>query len=223
MRNLVINAAYGSWYPKGQKRLVESLRDTGYRGDILTWCNEKINSYHNPKHPYTIKVAAWHEAIIRGYEKIFWLDSSVYAVKDITSMFDTIEEDQVYFWRSGWNLAQTATDKDLEFAEFTRDEAEGMYECASGIVGINLSWCSARKVMNTFFNAYRAGVCSTSRNHDNQSSDPRFKFGRQDQTAFTIAFHKSGFTNEDMYDQNIHCTFMQENYPESVYLKVSGL
>lgn len=223
MRNLVINAAYGSWYPKGQKRLVESLRDTGYRGDILTWCNEKINHWHNLKHPYTIKAASWAEAIKRGYEKIFWLDCSVIALKDITPMFDLLEDKGIYFWRSGWNLAQTATDKDLQFAGFTRDEAEGMYECASGIIGIDTKWERSQRLMEIFFEACDTGVCSSSRFHDNQSSDPRFKFGRQDQTAFTIAFHESGFTNDDMYDQNIHCTFMQENYPESVYLKVSGL
>lgn len=219
----VINAAYGKWYPKGQKRLVESLRDTGYTGDILTWTNQIINGYHDPSCPYSIKPAAFIEAIKKGYTEILWLDSSIYAVKSIEPVFDLIERDGIYLWKSGWNLAQTATDKDLEFAGYTRDEAEHLHECASGIVGLNRNKRKVIDLMSIYLDAKRAGVFCTSRNHDNQSSDPRFKFGRQDQTAMTIAFHKAGFTNEDMHEQNVYSSFFQESYNESVCLVVHGL
>lgn len=221
--NVVINSAYGSWYPKGQKRLVESLRSTGYDGDILTWTNEVINKHHDPKFPYTMKAAAFVEAIKKGYTRILWIDSSVYAIKNIEAIFQEMEKRKVYFWKSGWNLAQTAADSDLNWAGITRDEAELLHECASGIVGINLAHHKSRLLMSIFLDANLAGVCSTSRFHDNQSKDPRFKFARQDQTAFTIAFHKAGFKNEDMFEQNVHCSFVQESYKESVSLVVHGL
>lgn len=221
--NVVINSAFGSWYPKGQKRLIESLRDTGYEGDILTWTNEIINTHHKKEYPYTMKAASFVEAIKKGYTHILWLDSSVFAIKNITPIFDLIEQKGIYFWKSGWNLAQTAADSDLSWAGINRDEAENIHECASGIVGINTNISKARYLLDVFMDANKAGVCNTSRFHSNQSNDPRFKFARQDQTAFTIAFHKAGYKNDQMFDQNIHCAFFQQSYKESVSLVVKGM
>jgi hypothetical protein len=223
MRTVVINAAWKGWYSKGQKRLVESLRDTGYTGDVLTWDNEVINSHHSPAHPYTMKAAAWVEAIKKGYTHILWLDCSVYAIQDITPLFELINRQGKYFWKSGWNLAQSSADSDLQWAGITRDEAELLHECASGIVGMSIYAPRISTLIDLFLKANKAGICATSRFHANQSSDPRFRFARQDQTAMSLAFHKSGFTNDQMYEQNIYSSFFQESYNESVYLVVQGM
>lgn len=223
MKQVVINAAYGSWYPKGQKRMIESLRKTGYEGDILTWTNEIINSHHKKEYPYTMKAAAFVEAIKKGYTHILWVDCSVYAIKNITSIFDLIDQKGIYFWKSGWNLAQSSADSDLQWAGIDRDEAEHLHECASGIVGINIEDPKVKLLMSIFFDANNAGVCNTSRFHDNQSKDPRFKFARQDQTAFTIAFHRAGYKNEHMFEQGVYSSFPQESYNKSVMLIVQGM
>lgn len=221
--NCVINSAWGDGYVKGQNRMIESIRSQGYKGDILTWRNEKINYHHITEHPYTMKAAAFWEALKKGYKNILWLDCSVMASKDITPIFDVIEKEGVYFWRSGWLLSDSATDRDLEIAGMDRDQAEKLMECASGIVGINTHNPMSRHLLLDFIDMNAAGVCSTSRNHDNQSSDPRFKWGRQDQTAFTIAFHKAGFTH--MYDQNVFTSYYERGrrYPESVMFLIKGL
>jgi hypothetical protein len=221
--NVVINAAYGSWYPRGQKRLVDSLRATGYEGDILTFCDEPINEHFNPRKPYTIKAATFIEAIKKGYTNILWLDCSVWSVKNITPFFDLIERESVYFWRSGWNLAQSAADSDLEYAGWTRDEAERLYECASGMVGLNMKDNRVKQLMDIFIDANKKGVCSTSRNHDNQSQDPRFKFARQDQTALSIAYHKVGFTNEGMYVSGQYSAYTDAPESETVIFKMQGM
>jgi hypothetical protein len=219
--NVVINSAYGSWYPKGQQRLLNSLRDTGYHGDIRLWNNEVINEHHDPLHPYTMKAAAFVEAQRRGFKNILWMDSSVWAIKNIMPLFDLIEREGMFFWKSGWNLAHTATDKDLQIGGFTRDEAEKLHECASGVVGLNLE--KTKNLFDLFVDYNSLGVCSTSRHHDNQSKDPRFKFGRQDQTAFTMAFYKSGFTK--MFDPGVYCDYQQDEktYNESVLLLIRGM
>lgn len=221
--NCVVNAAWGDGYAKGQRRLIESLRSHGYTGDILTWSNEKINKHHDVEHPYTMKAAAFVEAIKKGYSNILWLDCSVICLKNITPFFELIKTESVYFWQSGWKLSDSATDKDLEFAGLTRDEAETMIECASGIVGLNFDDRDVRRLFYIFLDANEFGVCSTSRNHDGQSSDPRFKWGRQDQTAFTIAFHKAGF--DKMYEANLYSSYYErgKRYPESVVFLIKGL
>lgn len=219
--NVVINSAYGAWYPSGQQRLIDSLRNTGYIGDILTYCNQPINEHFNPENPYTIKAATFIEAIKKGYTNILWLDCSVWAVKNITPIFDLIDEESVYFWKSGWNLAQSAADSDLEYAGWTRDEAELLYECASSMVGINMKDHRVKKLMEIFIDANSKGVCSTSRHHDNQSQDPRFLFARQDQTALSIAFHKSGFTK--MYDPGVYSIYDGAPESETVTFKMRGM
>jgi len=221
--NVVINAAYGSWYPRGQQRLIDSLRSTGYYGEVLTYCNEPINEHFNPRSPYTIKAATFIEAIKKGYTNILWLDCSVFALKNIQPMFDLIEKESVYFWRSGWNLAQSASDSDLAYAGWTRDEAELLYECASGMVGLNMKDNRVKRLMDIFIDANKKGVCSTSRYHDNQSKDPRFKFARQDQTALTIAYHKVGFTNEQMFESGAYSAYFQSDINETVILAMQGM
>lgn len=218
----VINAAWGQGYSRGQKRLIESLRSNGYQGDILTFDNVRINEHHDVRHPYTMKAAAFVEAINKGYTTILWLDCSVLITQNIAPFFDLIERESVYFWQSGWRLSDSATDTDLEFAGWTRDQAEGMIECASGIVGLDLTDRDARRLFYTFLDANDHGVCSTSRMHDNQSTDPRFKWGRQDQTAFTIAFHKTGFTN--MYESGVYSSYWEKDktYADTVYFLIRG-
>lgn len=218
----VINACWGEGYRRGQKRLVDSLREKGYHGDILTFDNIKINEHHNVKHPYTMKAAAFVEAIKKGYTTILWLDCSVLPTQDITPFFNLIERESVYFWQSGWRLSDSATDKDLEYAGWTRDQAEQMIECASGIVGLDLTNRDARRLFYTFLDANDNGVCSTSRLHDNQSTDPRFKWGRQDQTAFTIAFHKTGFSK--MYEAGTYSSYWErgKQYEKTVYFLIRG-
>jgi hypothetical protein len=220
--NVVINAAWGSGYSRGQKRLIASLRSHGYEGDILTFDNVKINEHHDVNHPYTMKAAAFVEAIKKGYSNILWLDCSILATRDITPFFQLIREESAYFWQSGWRLSDSATDKDLEYAGFTRDQAEQMIECASGIVGLDMTNRDARRLFYTFLDANDHGVCSTSRLHANQSKDPRFKWGRQDQTAFTIAFHKTGFTR--MYEAGQYSSYWEKDkkYSDSVYFLVKG-
>ena len=82
----IVNAAQNSWYPRGQVRLIHSLLDNGYTGDILAYtdveiekleCIKKydvcINSVHDRNFPYTIKAAAIKEALdLNKYEMQFY-------------------------------------------------------------------------------------------------------------------------------------------------------
>lgn len=222
-KSCVINAAWKKWYPRGQKRLVESLVYHGFGGTILTWTNDHINGHFDERHPYTIKAAALAQAINDGYRQILWLDCSVWCVQNPNKLFDVINDEGVFMWRSGFSLGQTATDSDLKFAGISRDEAMNQQECASSMVGLNLDNPQAQKLADIFIEANRSGVCSTSREHDNQSADPRFLFARQDQTAFTIAFHKAGFTK--MYESGQYTAYYEphKEFNKSVIFFMQGL
>lgn len=220
---VIINAAIGKWYPKGQQRLLESLRNVGYSGNIMTWSNEPINEYYDEVCPYTIKAAAFYEAQKAGYKHIVWLDCSIYAIREINSFFDLLASDAYYFWKSGWNLAQSSNDYAIQYYGYTRDEAEKLPECASSIIGLNMDNPKCQNWLELFLKSAKDNVFHGSRFHDNQSSDPRFKFHRQDQTAASFSFYKSGM--EKMYEQDVLSAYVYDNktYAESVYFLLKGM
>lgn len=190
-KQLIINVALGAWYPKGQKRLIESLKQH-FNGDIKIWKDKWPNANYE-YFPYNCKASALEEAIKLGYKKIFWMDCSVWAIKDVQPLFDIIERDGYYFINNGYNCAQTCSDDCLRIFDVTRDEAEGMKEVATTIFGLDLSKEHAFNFAKAFIQATKNGAGHGSRLHDNQSEDERFLFHRQDQSVASILFNKSGF------------------------------
>jgi hypothetical protein len=193
IKGCLVNAAWGGWYSKGSERLERSLIHHGWAYDMFFWRDEVINEYFDHNQPYTIKAAAIMEAVNRGYTRIIWADCSFWAVNNPNPIMDIVNGEAGYFWSSGYNLAQTAGDKDLQFAEMTRDYAEKLPELSSSLFGINIENPKGQIFLKTFLEAKEAGVFGTSREHNNASQDKRFKFSRQDQTAATIAFYKAGY------------------------------
>jgi hypothetical protein len=193
----LINAALGGWYWKGQKRLIDSLRHHGFTHDILTWCNEWPNDNYDKSCPYNVKAAAFEEAIKKGYKIIFWADASVWPVKYPEPIFDYINENGYYFWSSGHNCAQVTSDKCLEYFGITRDEAEKFTDCSTSMFGVNMDNPYGKKFIETWIQAAKDKAFHGSREHDNQSKDPRFKFHRQDQCAASIIIGKMGLKMTD--------------------------
>jgi hypothetical protein len=220
IRGCLINAAWGGWYSQGSKRLEKSFIHHGWAYDMFFWRDEPINEHFDPNQPYTIKAAALHEAIKMGYTRILWLDSSVWCVKDPNPIMDIINAEAGYFWSSGYNLAQTATDADLEFTGWDRDYAEQLPELSSSMFGVNIENPKGQIFVDTFFKAKEAGVFGTSRLHNNASKDKRFLFGRQDQTAATIAFYKAGF--DKIYAPGVYSSYYPSDL-DKVTLTMRGI
>lgn len=189
---VLINAALGGWYPKGQKRLVDTLRHHGFSHDIMTWTEQWPNDNYDKSCPYNVKAAAFEEAIKVGYEIILWLDCSVWPVKPVEEVFDYINENGYYFWSSGYNCAQVCSDKCLEYFQITRDQAEAFSDCGSSMMGVNMANPQGREFIEKWIQAAKDGAFLGSREHDNQSEDPRFLFHRQDQSSASILIGKMG-------------------------------
>lgn len=185
----IINVALGGWYPQGQNRLVKSLNFHGWNWDVLTWTDWPNDNY-DKSCPYNVKAAAFEEAINQGYTHILWLDCSVWAVKDPNPIMDIINNEGYYIGQSGYNCAQTCSDKCLDYFEVTRDEAETMMDCHSGVMGVYTSNPTAKEFIEKFIQAGKDGAFLGSRLHNGQSEDPRFLFHRQDQSAASIISSK---------------------------------
>lgn len=189
-----------AWYPHGARRLERTLVQQGSTAHHLFISGFQSENYDRSC-PYNIKADALELAVSKGYRKIIWNDCSHYYTKSPNRIWDIINVDGYFFWRSGWNCAQTSTDKQLEYFNISRDEAENIHECSSSIAGFDLDNPIANKALEMWIQAAKDGLFKGSRHHDiNDSQDPRFLFGRQDQSCLSLIIHKVGAT---FYDGNI--------------------
>lgn len=223
-RRIIINGFVGDgWYSQGQDRLNESLKK--YNNQDVFFANELWikNEFYFKDCPYTIKAAAISEAIKMGYNQILWLDCSVTLLKPLNDFWKIVDKDGYYFMSGGWNCAQECNDKSLAYFGYTRDEAELIHSLWSCIFALDLRNDKAKQVCDLFLQAAKDGIFHGSRNHDNQSTDPRFKHHRQDQSVLSLAFHKVGLNI--FHPPQIHMWYagMSKESLETNIFKVQGL
>jgi hypothetical protein len=213
------------WYPAGVDRLERSLVYHGSGADFLFWRNElPPNSPSHNENPYAFKIFGIKEAIRLGYKVMIHLDSSFWAIKNPDPLFDIVNEHGVFAFRSGYNCAETCPDNLLYDVGITRDEAEYIPETATGIVGINIDNPNGKKVFEYWEDFCERGLFINSRFHNpNESADPRFKFGRQDQSAFSMALYKAGveFNYVDYVSYYDHANPLKNS--DKAYFYICGL
>ena len=218
-RVCILNASNGSgWYPVGTQRLVRSLINHGYGHDILTF-DTWMNSEFDKNCPYNIKASAWHEALNKNYDIILWLDCSVWAINNPYLLLDIINHEGYYFWKSGFNCAQTVSDSCLSYFGVNRDTAETYTDVSTSMFGIRVGNPQADEFISKWIQAARDNQFFGSRLHDNQSSDPRFLFHRQDQSCASVIAGKMGLK---VYDANVYSSY----YPiinDSIVFTMRGM
>lgn len=201
---VIINAALGGWYWKGQERLIKSLNLHGYAHDILTWTEEWPNDNYDKSCPYNVKASAFEEAINKGYEIIIWLDCSVWAINNPYSLLDVVNAEGYYFWSSGYNCAQVCSDNCLNYFGVDRDLAESFGDCSTSMFGVNMSNPQGKEFIERWIKAAKDGAFLGSREHDNQSQDHRFKFHRQDQAVASVIIGQMGLK---IYQPGIYSSY----------------
>jgi len=91
-KRCVLNFSNGR-YIRGQERLVSSLKNVGYKDGILVDTKESdIPFKTHDEVNYGFKAGMINKALKLGYESVLWIDSSVYAGKDVSPIFDYIEK-----------------------------------------------------------------------------------------------------------------------------------
>lgn len=186
----VINFAKNAWYPRGQARLVQSLRDTGFKGSLYAWNDERQVAM--PPHemmPYAFKIGAFNDAAVQGHRLILWCDAAVFAIKDITPIFDYVRKHGHVFYHSGFFCSQWTSDRCLEAMGVTRDEAASMPMYMACCMGLNLDHPRSAEFLRRLTHRCSDGVSLpghwTNQNHE-VSSDPRCQGHRHDQSIGSI-------------------------------------
>lgn len=178
---------------------------------------------HWPSHskiPYCFKIRALQAAIDETeFTTFVWLDSSMVPMRDPAPLFDHIAQHGYYLWKSGWNCAQSINDQCLANFGVTRDEAEAMPECGTGLVGFDLTHPLGKAFWERWKLASTDGSFIGSRLHNpKESSDPRFRFHRQDQSAASLAANLLGMT---MHEQGHFVSYQPHDTPTTLF-QVNG-
>ncbi len=128
-------------YATGQNRLQESMaKHAPVNVDSFFFVGEEsVNAPSHADNPYAFKLYAIDYVRKQGYRKILWLDASVVAVRDFTSIFDRIEKNGIFFEDSGWKVGQWINNEALSIFNITREEAMKMPMFSAGFVGFDFT------------------------------------------------------------------------------------
>lgn len=195
IKPILISAGIGGHYVAGIDRLERSLIYEGWAADMRFWRNEYPLGC--PEHlgdgQYNFKPHCFNECFVGGRKVVVWADASFWCVRNPMPLFDYVNEHGLYFFKSGYSLAETATDRLCEYAGVTRDELVNVSEFATGLVGINIDNPKGKEFFENWYQYMIDGMFGGSRTHDiSDSADPRFKFSRQDQSAASMILYKMG-------------------------------
>jgi len=225
VRPIIISAGIGGHYVAGIDRLEKSLNYEGWGGDTRFWRNEYPNGCpeHSGDGQYNFKPYCFNEVFANGYKVVVWADASLWCVRQPMPLFDYVNDNGLYFFKSGYSLAETATDRLLEYAGVTREELFDVSEFATGLIGINIENPKGKEFFETWYQYMKDGMFGGNRVHDvNDSQHPKFRFSRQDQSAASMVLYKMGITTcgEDKDFQAYKDT---GHNPEKVLFFIGGL
>jgi hypothetical protein len=93
---IVLSCPLNHVYPELLTSLIRALEDLGFKGGLYF----RMGGIANPTGkevryvgvPYSFKIFMMMEAFDLGYKNVLWLDSSVFPLKDLSPLFESIQE-----------------------------------------------------------------------------------------------------------------------------------
>lgn len=190
MKAIVSLATHANNYYQALDRLEISLQGR-FDGDFIKLRGEE--SVSAPSHRinnYAFKVFAIAHARRAGNSKVFWLDSSNYAVQNVQPIFDYLDEHGIFLQDSSHWIGDWSTDECLNYFGITRQDAMSMHMLSSGFIGLDFD----NKISQEFFCRWQQSMCMGLFN------GPWDKH-RHDQTCASIIAHQMGI------DLSPNCTY----------------
>ncbi len=150
-RAIVNFADSRGWYPNGQARLIESCK-TLFSGDLFTFSSyDEIGSPTHDENPYAFKIYAIEKVMNMGYDSILYLDSSIYPVREISAVFDFIEENGHLFQICGHPVDNWCNENCRNYFNLSREESKDMGTFSAGFTGLNFK----NEVTQEFFKLWK--------------------------------------------------------------------
>jgi len=183
------------WYPRGQQRLLSSLKEVGFDGDVFGWNSSDLPGC--PPHseaPYAFKPFALQKAHSLGYKRVLWCDASVWAIKPIQPVFDYLAENSHMFFHNTVTGIFTS-DRCLAAMGLTREESMKQDMLMGICMGWNLEHEITQEFLKQWLHHAKDGVSFPGRwtnDRLTESQDPRCKGHRHDQSVASILAVRMG-------------------------------
>ncbi len=191
----VVNVGVGAWHPKGTKRLDESLTAVGYAGARLYWTKEyPPGSPTHQDHPYGFKPYAMAAAAAQGSRYVLWCDSSLWAVRALTWIWDELAAQGHVFLRNGWYAGEWCSDAALQLLGITREAALQVPQLIGGCMALDLAVPRSQTFFAEWLHHARTGAFQGAWSNKNKevSGDSRVLGHRHDQAIASLLAHKHG-------------------------------
>ena len=215
-------------YSNCRKRWLETMQQ--YKPDnVDMFCNTSYGEILSPTHqenPYAFKVSSFIWAKAKGYKKILWLDSAVYAVKSMQPLFDIIDSENYLMQYAGHLCGTWANDNCLQYFNLSRDEAMNMLMYGNaGMLGLNFENDLASQFFAKWQQSMEHGAFKGGWRNDNheESQDERCKGHRHDMVCGSIIACRLGIEYKGG-DQILQ--YAAPNEPllnDSIILKAQGI
>lgn len=200
MKQALVNySSTDSWYHKGQKRLSEKMKQNGFVGEEYLFSdNTQFGSPTHKENPYGFKIHAIQYALDRGAELVWWMDSSIYPVKDINPILEIVKKQGYFFEECGFNASQWTNDKTLNYFGISRDESEKVQLFSAGFMCLDFRQELVREFFARFKNSYEAGMFkgNWTNSNESESQDSRCMGHRHDLSCASIIAHQLNMSLE---------------------------
>jgi hypothetical protein len=168
-------------YKIGQTRLVNSLSHH-FTGDVHYFIGEhSVGAPPHLENPYAFKVYAIEKVREMGYDQVLWLDASIYAVKEVTPVFEWLTEKGIFLEEAGHWAGTWSPPYVLDYFSITREEAMRMPMFAAGYCGFDFR----RSESIDFFSEWKEAML-------NGMFKGGWDISRHDMTSGSIIANKNG-------------------------------
>lgn len=170
MKRCIVNLIDGKQrvYVQGQNRLIEEMRKQDI--PLLYFIGEQsVLAPPHKQNPFAFKLYAIQKAIDLGFQQIFWVDASVYPVKNIMPIFDRLTEQGIFIEDSGHQCGHWMEAEALRYFSLTKDEAIDIDMISAGFIGYDFSRQESKSHFTKWWMAMEAGVFRTGNTIEHRS------------------------------------------------------
>lgn len=189
----IVNFASGSWYLKGQQRLVESC--IAFNHNFICYNDyELINCHPHHKNPYAFKIYSIIDAVEnKKCKKVLWIDSSGWLNRPINDIDKILDEYGVFLEYGGESVGNWTNDRTISYFNSNRDELMTVPIVVAGVCGFNFENPMAVKIFNEWKMACDNGmfVGKWDNIQKTESLDERCTGHRHDLSSLSIIAFKN--------------------------------
>lgn len=195
MKKCIVSVSTGMHYDRAMSRMIESLNKHANSVDHLIWRNSyPPGSLTHEVSPYAFKSYALMEAKRQGYDLVIWADANTWLIRDISPVFDYIEQNEYMFFYNGM-VGNWSSDACLRVFNVSREEALQMNEIMGCCFGLDLRKPLPVEFLNQYYGCANDGVTykgSWTNKNGEVSSHPLVYGHRHDQTVASLVLNRLG-------------------------------